>query len=183
MTSPVLDAIARTAVDATGASVGWLVAVVDDTLEVVAATGTGARALIGRAVPAHAGTAGFVVASGQPIAMNLRPADARRGEGVAALLPDPPTSVVCVPCTADDGIVGALELVDKRGADSFTFDDVEVVTLLANVAGAALGHDGAEWLDVPQASALSADLQRLEEADPAQYRRVAVVCRALLDSV
>lgn len=153
-----------------------------DSLEIVAATGITVHGLVGQTVGAQAGTAGFVVASGQPVAMNLRPDDARRGEGVAGLLPEPPRSVVCVPCTSPDGVLGALELADKQGADAFSFDDVEVVSLLAGVAGAALAQDRGGWVDVTPASALGGELQHLEAVDPARYARVALVCRALLDS-
>src|SRR5207247_1705955 len=131
---PVLTAIAQAAVGATGASHGWVLLLTDDQLEVSAAVGDGATKLIGRRVDAGSGTSGYVAASGQPLALAGSAGDPRLAEGVVAELGQRPASLLCVPCATDDRIVGVLELIDKDGGERFSFDAVELVTLLGGIA-------------------------------------------------
>jgi GAF domain-containing protein len=177
---PVLQAVLDAAIGATAAAAGWLLAVDGDELEVVAASGTGPRSLVGERVPAGAGMAGFVVGSGQPIALALRPDDPRATSGMAQILGRRPTTTLCVPCESAAGVSGALEVIDKAGSASFTFDDVELATLLAGVAGVALGSGPTGRLQVPTPAQLAGDLDRLLEADPSRYAVVASVVAALM---
>jgi sigma-B regulation protein RsbU (phosphoserine phosphatase) len=176
--NPVLQSIISAAVGATAATKGWVLALEDADLRVVAALGEGAGDLMGATVPSGSGTSGFVASSGQPMALAPRGDDARMAEGVTALLSTRPTSILSVPCGNDD-VVGVLELVDKVGGGSFSFDDVEMATLLAGVAGAALQAPGGEVMARPPAE-IGAELGRLASADPEAYARVATVVDALL---
>jgi GAF domain-containing protein len=176
---PVLSAVVQAATRATGASAGWVVAAGDDELVVAAADGEGTQAILGRRVPSGAGAAGYVVASGQPLALSGG-SDTRLTEGVAALLGRQPRAVVCVPCIgADDSVLGALELVDKTTESRFTFDDVELVTLLAGIAATALAH-GAAVRTVPSPAELAGDLRNLAATDADRYAAVAAALQALL---
>jgi hypothetical protein len=85
---------------------------------------------------------------------------------------------VCVPCERDGEVVGALQLVDKA-AGSFTFDDVEIVTLLGTIAGAAL-TEAVPGLPPPAPAALGRDLERLAATDPSRYGTVASILEGLL---
>jgi GAF domain-containing protein len=176
---PVLDAVTRAAVDGTGAARGWVVAPEGDGLRVAAAAGGDDP---GRLLDAHVdgpgGTAGLVLASGQPMAIVPRPGDVTTSAGVAALVGLVPTAVLCVPC-GESEVVGALELVDKAGGGGFTFDDVELASLLAGIAGAALAVRG-DAPAVPSASELGARLERVAAADPMRYSTLATVVAALL---
>jgi GAF domain-containing protein len=134
-----LHALARAAVDVTGAGAGAVLAVAGDDLVVVAAAGDCAG-LVGTTVAATGTSAAFVVSSGQPIAVSVRPEDPVTS-AVAALLGRHPASVLCVPCATDEDPLGALELVDKAGG-MFTVDDIELATVLAGIAGAALTERG-----------------------------------------
>jgi phosphoserine phosphatase RsbU/P len=173
----VLQSIIGSAAATTGAEAGWIVVPRDGQLEVVAALGS--TDLMGATVAADAGTAAYVLASGQPVAMVPRADDAQAAEGVAALLGTRPGSVLCVPCAHDDDVLGVIELVDKAGGGPFSFDDVELVTVLAGIAGAAL-RDRDPGVDVRSADELGAELRQLAGADPAAYVRVATVVEALL---
>ena len=133
----------------------------------VAAIGSGE--LVGTRVPAEGGTAGYVLASGQPVAMMPRADDPAATEGVVGVLGIRPASVLCVPCAYDDEVLGVLELVDKAGGGAFTFDDVELATVLANIAGSAL-RDRGPAVAVRPADELAADLRQLSAADPASLR-------------
>ncbi len=177
---PVLQAIVRAAVDATGASGGWMLRADPAGLRVVAAAGESAARLLGLEVPSGRGTAGFVIECGEPLALALHGDDPRFKEGVAEVVGHAPTSVLTVPCTAGDEVVGALEVVDKSGAATFSFDDAEVVTLLASVAGASLAQGAIQAPPVPDPGQVGADLQRLAASDPSRYAAVAVAVRSWL---
>jgi GAF domain-containing protein len=49
-----------------------------------------------------------------------------------------PQSVLCVPLHYGDRIIGALELLDKQGAASFSSGDIDALALFANQAAVAL---------------------------------------------
>jgi GAF domain-containing protein len=177
--NPVLQATVSAAVTATSASQGWILAVHAGRLRVVAAVGEGTGDLLGVEVELGSGTAGFVASSGQPVALAPSGTDARLAEGVTALISSQPSSILSVPCGADD-VVGVLELVDKAGGGPFSFDDVELATLLASIAGVALEEDGGV-APVRLPTEIGADLARLASDDPAAYLRLAPVIEALLD--
>jgi GAF domain-containing protein len=177
---PVLQAIVRVAVDATGASQGWVLRLDAATLRVVAAAGSAAGELLGLDVPADRGTAAFVIESGEPLALAARGGDARLQEGMAEFLGRTPKSVLAVPCSTGEEVVGALEMIDKTGAFAFSFDDAEVVSLLAPVAGAALVQGVIHPPAIPDPAQLGADLQRLAESDPDRYMAVATAVSAML---
>lgn len=176
----VLQAIVRSAVDGTGASQGWMLRVDAATLRVAAAAGADAPRLLGVDIPAGRGTAGFVIESGEPLALASRSGDRRLQEGLVELLGQSPTSVLTVPCATEEDIFGALELVDKVSASSFSFDDAELVTLLASVAGAYLAHGAVQTPPVPGPAQMAADLERLADTDPARYAVVAAALSAWL---
>ncbi len=150
----------------------------DDELRVVAAGGDQPGTLIGRTTPAGEGSAGFVVASGQPLALAGH-GDERLRRGMAAIIGRELASVLSVPCVSNETVVGALELVDKEGGQAFSFDDVELTTILAGIAGVVLAQ-GAHRPDVPTPSELAGDMERLAAADPDRYAAVAPVLSALL---
>ena len=137
---PVLMAIVRAAVNATGATVGWLAALDDDALRVVAAAGTDAPVDL---VDAR-------VAAGGAARSCSRPANPwRSSRGVttpSSRKVSRPRSESCPHrCCVCRAVTircwAALELIDKDGGGSFSFDDIEIATLLAGIAGAALSSD------------------------------------------
>jgi phosphoserine phosphatase RsbU/P len=177
--SAVFQALVSGAVEGAGATAGWLLRRDDDVLTVVAAAGEQASALAGMNVPAGSGTAGFVIEAGQPLAIVTRDDDPRFREGVADAIGIHPKSVLCVPCATEMEVVGALELVDKRTGDPFSIDDLELATLLAEIAAAALVElSGAD--EPPAPELLSGDLKRLAAGDPTRYARVAYLVSDLL---
>ena len=176
---PVLAVTIGTAVAATGATAGWLLALEGDVLRVVAAAGDKAGRSLASTVPAGAGAAGFVAASGQPLAVSPGGED-RFAEGMSALLGRPPACILAVPCLADDVVVGVMELVDKVGGGNFSFDDLELATMLAGIAGVGIASAADHVPAVPPPSQLGGDLARLASADPTRYAGVASAVAALL---
>jgi hypothetical protein len=178
---PLLQVIVSTVVDATAAGAGWLAAVVDGTeLAVVAAAAEEpgrVRSMLWQRTGLGSGTAGFVVQSGQPVA--LQPGGSSTDEWAETLLGRGPTGLLCVPCLDEDQCVGALELVDKAGGGPFSFDDVEITTLVGQIAGAALA-EGVGASRVPAPDQLAGDLGRLATADPSRYAALARAVGALL---
>lgn len=176
---PVVRAVLRAATESAGASRGWIVALKVEQLQVVDAVGADIEMLIKARVPAAAGIAGFVVGSGQPIALTARSNDPRLAQGLTRFLAHPPTSFLSVPCATDEGVVGALELADKAGGGGFTFDDVELASLLAGIAAAAITSD-LDSLPLPDPRQLAAELVRLADVDPTRYAAIATALRSLL---
>jgi GAF domain-containing protein len=178
--NPLLQAVLRAAIDATGATQGWLLATTGDELVVRAAVGADGQ-ILGARVPLHSGFAGYVASSGQPLAMSPRRDDERGAEGVAALVGTRPQSVLAVPCGTDDSVHGVLELVEKVGGGPFSFDDVELATLIAGIAGAALASDAATGSEAPSPRELGDNLVHLASADPARYATLATFLAAVLN--
>lgn len=178
-----LHAIVKAAVDVTAASGGWLLARDGGRLTVRAAAGVeiDTAPLTGVSIDEGSGTSGFVIASGQPLALSARADDPRLAEGIAAHLGRRPSTVLCVACEAGDNVVGALELIDKAGGAAFSFDDVELATLLASIGAVALAATRTETVSVATPAALGHDLARLADIDPARYELVAAAVGALLD--
>lgn len=175
---PVLDAVARAAVTAGGATAGWVVVRDKDELRVAAAAGDGTAVLLGMVIAPDDGPSGFVIGSAQPVALARReaPDDA---DDIGARLGARPGTTLCVPCGDENEVFGALEVVDKAGGGTFTFDDVEIVTLLGTIAGAALAG-GPTGADVVSPTELGADLERAALEDPRRYAALASAISALL---
>lgn len=170
-----LHAVIDAAVTATAAASGWVLRLDGDGFVVAAAAGgesPGRRIGERRALQ---GTAGYAASSGQPAAIRPQRSDPSNfGAGGAG---HTPSSILAVPCEHEQGAVGVLELVDA-GSGSFSFDDVEVATLLANVASACLSESAPEQVPTPDALAVS--LTALASAAPDRYRAVARTIDALL---
>jgi GAF domain-containing protein len=180
---PLLQAIVTAAVDATAAGAGWIASVVDGTDLAAVAVASGDPTIVDRVLwhrtGLGSGAAGMVVQSGQPIALGAS-GSTTIDPWASALLGRDPTSLVCVPCHDDDQPVGALQLVDRVGGGPFTFDDVEIATLLAPIAGAALAEGAGAASRVASPAQLGADLGRLADADPARYAAIAQAVAALV---
>ena len=174
--SAVLDAIARAVLDATGAAAAWVVVGGPNGEPVVAAVAGRSSATIGSPAPA-AGSAVLAISSGMPAARTFSTDDAT-GNGAAGL-EEHPGSVLTVPFGDPGGGGGAVEVAGR--SMPFTIDDIEVVSLLADVAGAA-AVESTEPVGAagPSPDELAAELRALAEHDPRRYRDVAAVIGALL---
>lgn len=164
--SPVLTAVIRVAVKSTGAARGRLMIAGPELPHVVAIHGAGNEWW---EVGASA-IAGYVIATGQPQVLTHQ-APATDTAAVSAL---------CVACTCDDEVVGAIELEDKARGGPFTIDDLELAGLLGGIAGAALARR--RPTTPPDPTRLSGDLGRLAAADWPRYATIARLVRSLLDA-
>ncbi|MDQ2984862.1 MAG: GAF domain-containing protein [Actinomycetota bacterium] len=89
-------------------------------------------------VPVGHGIAGLVAQTGQPIAVSDAQHDPRHAVEIAQRIGYLPNSVLCVPLHYRDRVVGVLELLDKRGAASFSGPDIEALGLFARQAAVAI---------------------------------------------
>lgn len=174
---PTYQAIVDQAVAATGASSGWLLTVVDDGLVVAATAGLARQNASLGALVVPTGAQGYVLSSGQPVALMPQPSD--EANASAGGFPGVPTSVLAAPC-GDETILGVLELAAKEAAQPFTFDDIEAVSALAAVAGAAISEDDGIREDIVSPAQLAGELDRLAVEDPRRYADTARVIESLL---
>lgn len=177
---PVLASLCAAACTATSATSSWIVAIDGDRLRVVAARGPVGGRVRGLVVDVD-GSAGFVAASGQPMALSPRPGDQNVVGGVLGALGIVPASLLSLPCVDGEDVVGVLELVDRTDGGRFGFEDVELATLLASVAGPAL-RDLRHTPSTATPDALHRALLALADDDPARYEQVAWVVTRLLSA-
>ncbi len=172
--NPVLDALLRAALDASGARSGWVVLAGSGGNHVAAAAAhDGVPSALGTRVPAGA-PSGLAIATGQPAARTVDPNDGSAvGAGGARGVP---RALLTVPI--GDGL-GAIELADPPGDEPFSIDDVEIVSLLADVAVAAVSAVTAAAAP-PEPDDLATGLRRLRDLDTDRYRVVAAAVAALL---
>lgn len=159
---------------------GWIVASLDESRYIAAAAGPNADQLLGRHI-GDEGSASFVIGSGQPLAISPRGDDDALGRSMAELTGRHPTSILSVPCSMGGDVLGALELVDKAAGDRFSFDDLELVTLLAGIAGAALAEPDRRSNQRFSADGLADALKSLAISEPARFDSVAAVLAMLLE--
>jgi GAF domain-containing protein len=177
---PVLQAIIVSAVEATAAGHGWIVSSLDPVLVILAAAGEAADELVGRELLDEGGSARYVIGSGQAIALTPTGSE-DLVRSVQLLTGRSPTSILSVPCTAGGSVVGALELVDKADNERFSFDDLEVATLLAGIAGVAIAEPQQRSPDHPSAESLAHSLRTLAVSDPSRFDAIAAVVAVLLE--
>jgi GAF domain-containing protein len=89
-------------------------------------------------VPLGHGIAGLVAVSGQPMAISDAGNDPRQAADIAETVGYTPQSILCVPLFYDEQVIGVLELLDKKGAASFSPDDINQLAVFAEQAAAAI---------------------------------------------
>lgn len=100
------------------------------------ASGVGADEVVGLRLPVGRGIAGWVVSSGQPIAVHDVRADPRFAVDVAESTGYVPGSILAVPLVASGEALGVIEVLDRTPVDGR--DDLELLTLLATQAAIAV---------------------------------------------
>jgi GAF domain-containing protein len=96
-----------------------------------AAAGPEGQAVVGLSIAAHEGIAGYAYSTGQALAIADVSSDPRFGRATAERTGYLPRSLLAVPLVDDAGIIGVMEILDRRDALPFDFGDVEVATRLA----------------------------------------------------
>ena len=101
-----------------------------------AAAGPEGEAVVGLSIATHEGIAGYVFATGQALAVADVVRDPRFERTTAERTGYVPRALLAVPLLDPTGIVGVMELLDRRDGAAFDLADVEVATRLAAAATA-----------------------------------------------
>lgn len=96
-----------------------------------AAAGPEGAGVVGLSIAAHEGIAGYVFSTGQALAVVDVATDPRFGRATAERTGYVPRSMLAVPLVDEAGIVGVMELLDRRDGAPFDLTDVEVATRMA----------------------------------------------------
>jgi GAF domain-containing protein len=143
-----LELLVRTAMQVIGARSGSLRLIDRATNELVfevieseglAASGALAEALKFR-IPLGQGLAGWVAMSGQPLVRSDLDQDPQFVAEATRRIGHVPHSMLCLPLTTDEGIIGVIELFDKASGEPFTARDIDVLGLFGEAAAVAIGQ-------------------------------------------
>jgi transcriptional regulator with GAF, ATPase, and Fis domain len=165
------DALLQSIVDAAGHIFGaaaasiLLVNTQERYLEFKVAYGSSDHDLVGTKFPLDKGLAGYVVMTGQPIAISNVRQDARFNQDFAQSTGYVPTSILATPLLAGEHVIGVMEVLDKLEAVSFNMQDMGLLGLFANQA--ALAIQQSQQMDQIK-DTLVLGLKRLAAVDPAQ---------------
>jgi GAF domain-containing protein len=135
-------------------------------LEFYVASGVGAEEVVGMRVPLGQGLAGYVVSSGQPIAIEDVTRDPRFAAAFAAGTGYVPKSILAMPLETDREMLGVIEVLDRRtrGAGLEGSGELEMLSLFANQAALAIENSrvfadlGRTLFEAAGAAADTADL-------------------------
>jgi len=108
----------------------------EENLRFRSASGQGADEVVGLRLPVGRGIAGWVVSSGQPIAVQDVRTDPRFAVDVAESTGYVPASILAAPLIASGEALGVIEVLDRTPDPGR--DDLELLTLLATQAALAI---------------------------------------------
>jgi GAF domain-containing protein len=109
-----------------------------DRLVFQVAAGERGEGVVGLAIDASQGVAGYAFSTGQPLALSDVERDARFGRATAEQTGYVPRSLIAVPLVDDEGVLGVLEVLDKRADGGFDLHDIELATVFARQATVAI---------------------------------------------
>ncbi len=140
------DSLLQSIVDAAGQLFGAAaasIALVDfegEMLEFKVSYGEGNDEIVGRRFPLDSGIAGYVVMTGQPIAIADVQQDPRFNQDFAKSTGYVPKSILATPLEWQDRVIGVMEVLDKIEAPRFDLHDMEMLGLFAQQASIAIAQ-------------------------------------------
>jgi GAF domain-containing protein len=139
-TDGLLSALTGTARQAFGAKACSLALLTEDESELVytTAAGAGADDVTGMRMPATRGIAGWVVASGQPVAISDLRNDARFARDLAENTGYVPTAILAVPVQSELRLLGVLSILDRDVDRPGSEQDLALLAVFADQAAIAL---------------------------------------------
>lgn len=102
------------------------------------ASGAGAEDVVGMTTPATQGIAGWVVASGQPIAIDEVARDPRFARDFAEETGYVPSSILAMPLETDQEVIGVIEVLDRGRGEGRGREDMGTLALFARQAALAI---------------------------------------------
>lgn len=109
-----------------------------DRLEFRVAAGEQGAGAVGLTVPPTQGIAGFVYSTGQALALSDVANDPRFNRDAAEQTGYVPRSIAAAPLLDEQGTVGVLQVLDKRGSPTFSLRDMELLGVFAGQATVAI---------------------------------------------
>lgn len=139
-TDELLLSLTETARQLFGAAACSLAVLSEDESELLytVATGEGASDVTGMRMSSSQGIAGWVVQSGQPIAISDLANDSRFSRGVAEQTGYVPTAILAVPVASPRRTLGVISLLDRDARRPGADQDMKLLALFANQAAIAL---------------------------------------------
>jgi GAF domain-containing protein len=135
----------------------------EEALEFKVAFGPANRDLVGTKFPYDKGIAGYVFMTGTPIATSNVKQDKRFNQDFAQSTGYIPNSILASPLiSADDRVIGVMEVLDKIDETTFNMRDMELMGLFAQQAAMAI--DQSQQIDLIQESMVRA-LKQLAKSD------------------
>lgn len=160
-----LHSIVETAAKIFGAAAASILLVneAEAMLEFKVSFGSADHDLVGTKFPYDKGIAGYVFMTGQPIATSNVREDKRFDQDFAKSTGYVPNSILATPLiSADDRIIGVMEVLDKIDEASFGMQDMELMAMFAQQA--ALAIDQSQQTEMITETLIKG-LRRLAEAD------------------
>jgi GAF domain-containing protein len=84
------------------------------------------------------GVVGLVAMTGQPMAISNADEEVREHAYIAQAVGYAPESLLCVPLSFHDRVIGVLGVMDKNGDATFSAGDMEAITMFAHLAAVAV---------------------------------------------
>jgi signal transduction protein with GAF and PtsI domain len=109
-------------------------------LEFKVSYGQGDEDVVGQRIPLDSGIAGYVVMTGQPIAIADVQQDPRFNQDFAKSTGYVPKSILATPLEWQDRVIGVMEVLDKIEAPRFDLHDMEMLGLFAKQASIAIAQ-------------------------------------------
>jgi GAF domain-containing protein len=104
------------------------------------ATGEPGREVVKYRVPPGQGIAGWVVQNAQPLQIDDPKSDPRFYDRIDKSINFETRNILAVPLQVKDRVIGVVEVINKKGAPSFTQKDTELATALTNQASVAIDN-------------------------------------------
>jgi GAF domain-containing protein len=139
-TGELLRSLTETARRLFGAAACSLALLTDDDSELLytVAAGEGAQDVTGMRIPAGQGIAGWVVQSGQPIAISDVASDPRFSRQAAEQTGYVPQAILAVPVQTEHRMLGVISLLDRDARRPGAEQDMALLSLFAEQAALAL---------------------------------------------
>ncbi len=107
-------------------------------LEFMVAYGEGNQDVVGKQIPIDQGIAGYVLMTGQPVAISDVTQDPRFNQDFAQETGYVPRSILAMPLEWQERTIGVMEILDKIDSPAFGMQDMELLGLFARQASIAI---------------------------------------------
>jgi signal transduction histidine kinase len=166
-TDRLLDLITDSAVQILEAEAGSLLMIDTETqyLEFKVAVGSEAEELVGTKLPPGTGLVGTVADRGEPVIVNDTTRDPRWYSGVDHTTTFNTVTLMAAPLLGNAGVIGVLEVINKRDGGVFVEDDKRLLTAFAGQAAIAIENARLFQMTDQQLAARVDELDTMQKID------------------